>query len=252
MISILDNFLNETSLLSEADNADVEKKKKGEKNEDPDLGDEEGLEDNKKDPEKNGDFDDVANEIETNEKMRDLGKDDDFDNPSDETDEGDSGIDDNDDFSDDSETDTAGDLENDDGESVDDENDLDNSDEENSDMTSDDENENIDDEQNNDEDDEEKIKNRSLLQNYFDLYSKIVSMIQSLSNVEGNNKFEFSTITTIGENLNDLKYNINDYINIRFAKRTYEENLSMYYKMINSLKITDKIISNIVENRTDS
>ena len=117
----------------------------------------------------------------------------------------------------------------------------------------DDTDENLDDEQNSEGDDEEeKIKNKSLLQNFFDLYSKITSIIESLDNVEGNNKFEFSTINTEKENLNELRYSINDYINLRFAKRTYDENLAMYYKITNSLKIADKIISNIVENRSES
>ena len=119
--------------------------------------------------------------------------------------------------------------------------------EENSDENYDDEtgNEELDEEQKN----EEKIKNKKLINNYFDLLTNMNSMLDNLSNVEGNDKFESSTLVNINKNLQNLKYAVNDYINIRFAKRSYEENLSMFYKMENTLKITCKLISNICEKR---
>lgn len=243
----LSDFL-ENEILSEAkDKDEKEKKKKGEENEDPDIEDTQKTDtedtdnnDNEKNDTEEPDFTDVDNEIEDKEKDTnnddtgedDLGTDTETDNTEDipdETPPDDTG-DDLGDTPKEGNTDTNDDTTTDDSE-----------------MNNDDNNDNeiSDDEQSNDNV-EEKIKNKSLLQDYFSLYTSISNLIQTLSNVSGIDKLEYSTLLKINENLLQLKYCINEYINIRFINRSYEENLSMYYKIVNSLKITEKIISNIV------
>lgn len=100
-----------------------------------------------------------------------------------------------------------------------------------------------------DDTEKNKLKLKKLLDDYFDLYSFINEMINSFENINEKDKIEFSIFSKISDNLQSLKYSINDYINIRFTKSSYEANLAMYYKITNSVKITDKIISNIIENR---
>ena len=76
-------------------------------------------------------------------------------------------------------------------------------------------------------------------------------MISDLANYRTDDKVQFITISRLSDNLESLAYSINDYINIRFKTKTYEENLLMYQKIVDSIKISDEIMSKIIENRNN-
>lgn len=254
-MNILNMFLcNNIDIIAEAvgDN----KTKDGEKTKDPELDKNEDIEDTKKkkDEEDTEDDtvtdtddeneDDLFNDVDT--QVDDSGLNDDQDDSMVDTDntddiEGDDNTDDlgtddasddldsTDDMGGDDSSDDMGDDNMDDGSSDDMGDDIDESDPE--------------------EDEAIKLKNKKLLDDYFKLYSNIADMINLLANVNEHNKIEFSIFSKLSDNLQSLKYSINDYINIRFNTCSYEQNLAMYFKIANSVKITDKIISNIIENR---
>lgn len=101
------------------------------------------------------------------------------------------------------------------------------------------------------EDNEAKIKNKKLLTDFVNLHNEVKTMSNDLTNYSTDNKVQFLTITRMAENLEELAYSINDYIRIRFSTKSYEENLLMYQKIVDSIKISDEIISKIIENRNN-
>jgi hypothetical protein len=98
-------------------------------------------------------------------------------------------------------------------------------------------------------DDTSKTKSQKLFSDYYDLFTNVNDMVSLLSNISELNSLEYTTVTRTIDNLKELSFSINTYMMNRFNTKTYEENLAMYYKMVNSVKITDKIISKIIENR---
>lgn len=101
------------------------------------------------------------------------------------------------------------------------------------------------------EDDDLKIKTKKLLTDFVNLHNEVKNMYNDLTNYSTENKVQFLTITRMASNLEELAYSINDYIHIRFNKKSYEENLLMYQKIVDSIKISDEIISKIIENRNN-
>lgn len=252
MPSILNMFI-----LAEARKRNQDSAKAGEDNEDPEIEDgqetDEDMDDDSSDDSGNtDDEDDLFKNVdaETGE-----GESDDI-TTDDTTTDDDSGLGDNDTPADDDSglgDDNASDDTADDNTDLDDGDNTDGSesdDDGTSDMDGDDSSDEYSDGEEDSTDEEtQKLKNKKLLNDYFKLYTDVGDIIDSISNVDEHNKFEFSILIEAIRNLEKLRYTINDYINIKFVKSSYEENLATYYKMTNSIKITDKIISNIIENR---
>ena len=253
MPSILNMFI-----LAEAKKKNQDSTKEGEENQDPDVEDtqekDEDLEDdsgNESDDTDDGDdlFKNIDAEAGSDDMTDDSTSDD--DTSGDDTDDnglGDAGegLDNPDDLGDDTDN---GDDYTDDTTENDDSSDTDSDDTSDDIDPSDDDYSDGEDDGSAEDEEKQKLKNKKLLADYFKLYTDIGDIIDSISNIDEHNKFEFSILIESIRNLEKLRYTINDYINIKFAKCSYEENLATYYKMTNSIKITDKIISNIIENR---
>lgn len=258
MPSILNMFI-----LAEAKKRNQDSTKAGEENEDPDVEDEQETDENMDDGSSDDgggtdDEDDLFRNVdaEAGEGDSDDTTTDDTSDTDDGTTDDDSGLGDNDTPDDDDSglgDDNASDDTADDNTDPDDGDNTDGSesdDDGTSDMDGDDSSDDYGDSGEDSTDEEtQKLKNKKLLNDYFKLYTDVGDIIDSISNIDEHNKFEFSILIEAIRNLEKLRYTINDYINIKFAKCSYEENLATYYKMTNSIKITDKIISNIIENR---
>ena len=202
------------------------------KNQDPDLKNNEKEED----PEINDDelFKDIDNQTE------DIGNND----TNDETDDTDA----NDDNTDDNNADTT------DTDNTDDttEDDLDNT-EDNTDNTDDTDTDTTEDDldaENNEEDQDEIEKNKKLLEAYKKLYHDVESIILKFnsSNIYCT-EIESETIMNSVELLSNIKNILYDIITDKFNKKDYNENLYYYYSIVKNVKFTNKIIEKIIELR---
>ena len=197
------------------------------KNQDPDLKNNEKEED----PEINDDelFKDIDNQTE------DIGNND----TNDETDDTDT----NDDNTDDNNADT------------DDTTDTDNTDD-NLDTDTEDDTTDTDttddglDAENNEVNEDEIEKNKKLLEAYKKLYHDVESIILKFnsSNIYCT-EIESETIMNSVELLSNIKNILYDIITDKFNKKDYNENLYYYYSIVKNVKFTNKIIEKIIELR---